>query len=233
MNPTIWTDKMRVTDPIRQGVNKRGVVLARFGGLGNHRYQHGFSGDVKGLTWSNLAYQPYFSMTASNVLYGFWSHDIEGPRADPEMYVRWLQWGAWSAIMRSHERGMSAGGCNGAQPWHDPRQCSVVRPWNVPAMFFAPIRAVLRKRASLIPYIYSQTRAAFDTGVSIVRPMYYAYPELEQAYAADKEGNFGQYMFGPDMLVSPVAQPVDCSAEHPIATKALRCHSYGLDSHCR
>ena len=81
MNPTIWTDKMRVTDPIRQGVNKRGVVLARFGGLGNHRYQHGFSGDVKGLTWSNLAYQPYFSMTASNVLYGFWSHDIEGPRS--------------------------------------------------------------------------------------------------------------------------------------------------------
>ena len=37
MNPTIWTDKVRVTDPKRRGEDKRGLVLARFGGLGNHR----------------------------------------------------------------------------------------------------------------------------------------------------------------------------------------------------
>ena len=84
-NPTIWTDKMRCTNPKRQAIaagkskseTKRGMVLARFGGLGNHRYQVGFSGDVKHLSWSDLAYQPYFSATASNVAYGFWSHDIE------------------------------------------------------------------------------------------------------------------------------------------------------------
>lgn len=65
-------------DPKRQGSSARGVVLARWGGMGNHRYQVGFSGDVAGLTWDNLAYQPYFSMTGTNVGYGFWSHDIEG-----------------------------------------------------------------------------------------------------------------------------------------------------------
>ena len=32
-------------------------VLARWGGMGHHRYQVGFSGDVAGLTWDNLAYQ--------------------------------------------------------------------------------------------------------------------------------------------------------------------------------
>ena len=37
-------------------------MLARWGGLGMHRYQVGFSGDVHELTWSNLAYQPYFSV---------------------------------------------------------------------------------------------------------------------------------------------------------------------------
>jgi hypothetical protein len=113
MNPTIWLDKMRVTNSIRRcklGIEctyKRGVVNARWGGLGNHRYQHGFSGDVASLSWDNLAYQvrqsaalgrlppvanrlherarillglqAYFSATASNVLWGFWSHDIEGP----------------------------------------------------------------------------------------------------------------------------------------------------------
>ena len=49
--------------------------------------QVGFSGDVNDLTWANLAYQPYFSSTAANVLYGYWSHDIEGPADDHEMCV--------------------------------------------------------------------------------------------------------------------------------------------------
>ena len=91
MNPTIWTDKMRNTDSIRRARlaneslshssvmnknTKRDVVFARWGGMGNHRYQHGFSGDVNGLTWENLAFQPYFSATSSNVGWGFWSHDL-------------------------------------------------------------------------------------------------------------------------------------------------------------
>ena len=54
------------------------MVLARWGGMGHHRYQVGFSGDVAALTWDNLAYQPYFSATAANVLFPSWSHDIEG-----------------------------------------------------------------------------------------------------------------------------------------------------------
>jgi hypothetical protein len=67
-NPTAWLNKLRSTDPKRQGSNARGMVLGRFGGLGAHRYQVGFSGDVAQVTWANLAYQPYFTMTASNVL---------------------------------------------------------------------------------------------------------------------------------------------------------------------
>jgi alpha-glucosidase (family GH31 glycosyl hydrolase) len=43
----------------------RALVLARFGGLGAHRYQVGFSGDVAMLTWENMAYQPYFTATAA------------------------------------------------------------------------------------------------------------------------------------------------------------------------
>jgi len=36
---------------------RRGATMSRWGGLGQHRYQIGFSGDVASLTWSNLAYQ--------------------------------------------------------------------------------------------------------------------------------------------------------------------------------
>jgi alpha-glucosidase (family GH31 glycosyl hydrolase) len=47
--------------------------------------------EQRALTWPNLAYQSYFSATASNVGFGFWSHDVEGPGNDHEMYARWLQ----------------------------------------------------------------------------------------------------------------------------------------------
>jgi len=229
MNPTIWTDKMRVTDSIRRcklGIvctNKRGVVNARWGGLGNHRYQHGFSGDVKHLTWSNLAYQAYFSATASNVGWGFWSHDIEGPGKDHEMYTRWVQLGSFSGIMRSHDRGMSAGGCMG---WPtDPTGCPTVEVWNVPRYFFEANRDALRARASLLPYIYTQTRMAHENGVGLTYPLYYDYSEEDDAYPDDMESNLGltpstrQYMFGDAMMITPVTAAGNCSTL--LSTKAI------------
>ncbi|EDQ92185.1 uncharacterized protein MONBRDRAFT_5942 [Monosiga brevicollis MX1] len=175
-NPTIWIDKMRVTDPKRQNTDLRGFLLARWGGMGNHRYQVGFS-------------------------YGFWSHDTEGPSDDYEMFVRWVQWSSFSAILRSHERGMSGGACANAGT------CSVVRPWNAPIKYAEINRDTLQTRSRLIPYIYTAVRQAYDSGVSIIRPMYYDFPEEELAYASDQYGNFSQYMFGDDMLVAPVVAP--------------------------
>jgi len=204
-NPTIWLNHIRCTDRHRVGDNGRAMVLARWGGLGAHRYQVGFSGDVNGLTWSNLAYQPYFSATAANVGHGFWSHDIEGPANDMEMYTRWIQIGAFSGTMRSHDRGMSAGGCANSPQF----SCSVVEPWNTPNVNFPDAymeanRLALQWRASLLPYVYNGHRAAFDSGVGLIRPMYYHYPELDQAYAMDGNGNSVQYMFGPSILFAPV-----------------------------
>jgi alpha-glucosidase (family GH31 glycosyl hydrolase) len=48
------------------------------------------SGDVPSLDWENLALQPYFSATAANVGYGYWSNDITGPGDDMELYLRWV-----------------------------------------------------------------------------------------------------------------------------------------------
>eukprot|EP01116_Phalansterium_solitarium_P007898 TRINITY_DN2091_c0_g1_i4.p1 TRINITY_DN2091_c0_g1~~TRINITY_DN2091_c0_g1_i4.p1 ORF type:complete len:820 (+),score=372.39 TRINITY_DN2091_c0_g1_i4:134-2593(+) len=199
-NPTIWTDHIRCTDRHRNGDPTRAMVLARWGGMGNHRYQVGFSGDVSELSWANLAFQPYFSWTGSNVLYGFWSHDIEGPATDPELYTRWLQWGAVSGVMRSHDRGMSGGGCANDNPY----DCSVVEPWNVPNTNFEAHRLALLTRETLLPYIYNAHRQAFDTGLSIIRPMYYDSPAADMAYAGDENGNYAQYMFGDDILFAPV-----------------------------
>ena len=51
---------------------------------------------------------------------------------------------------------------------------STVRPWNVPNEYFECNRAALQNRAELIPYIYTAYRQAFDSGLSIIRPMYAA-----------------------------------------------------------
>ena len=214
-NPTIWTNKIRVTDPIRRdNQNKRGMVLARWGGLGSHRYQVGFSGDVAVVNWTNLAYQPYFSSTATNVAYGFWSHDIVGPNSggglDFELYTRWIQWGAFSGVFRSHDRGMSGGNCAQAFPSTiDNNHCGVVRPWNVPLRYFKVNRAAMQRRAAMVPYFYTLVREAYDTGLGPLRPMYYEFPEHDEAYLSDMKGNFAQYFYGNDMFVAPVIEPAN------------------------
>ena len=53
----------------------RGLILSRYAGVGSHKYPIGFSGDTI-ITWKSLDFQPYFTATASNIGYAWWSHDI-------------------------------------------------------------------------------------------------------------------------------------------------------------
>jgi alpha-glucosidase len=69
-------------------------------------------------------------------------------------------------------------------------------------------------RYALIPYIYTAAREAYDTGISLLRPMYYDWPEAPEAYEFKDE-----YMFGDDMLVAPVIAPLDASND--LAKKSL------------
>lgn len=47
----------------------------------------------------------------------------------------------------------------------------------------------------------------YETGVSLMRPMYYAFPNEPNAYLADQNGNFPQYMLGDDLIISPIVSP--------------------------
>ena len=75
VSPTWWLNYVHFTDQEREG--KRPLLFHRWGGLGNHRYQIGFSGDTVSV-WDSLAFQPWFTATAANVGYAYWSHDIGG-----------------------------------------------------------------------------------------------------------------------------------------------------------
>ncbi|HEX9108824.1 MAG TPA: TIM-barrel domain-containing protein, partial [Longimicrobiales bacterium] len=106
LTPTWWINYTFFTDMEREG-RARPLIFHRWGGLGNHRYQIGFSGDTHSV-WPALAFEPYFTATAANVGYAYWSHDIgghispAGSSTDPELYTRWVQFGIFSPVLRTH-----------------------------------------------------------------------------------------------------------------------------------
>jgi alpha-glucosidase len=190
LTPTMWLGHLFFTD-MESRRRERPIILHRYGGLGGHRYPVGFSGDAAS-TWESLAFQPELTATAGNVLFGYWSHDIGGHEPGPvapELYTRWLQFGVFSPILRTHAT---------------KHPSAERRIWAFEAPYAEAMHAALELRMALMPYIYTAAREAFDTGVSLLRPMYYAWPEEEHAYACPE-----QYMFGPDLLVNPVTVPVD------------------------
>jgi alpha-glucosidase len=195
LNPTWWLNYVHFTDMEREG--KRPLIYHRWGGLGNHRYEIGFSGDVLS-DWSSLAFQPEFTATAANVGYGYWSHDIGGHIpgvVGPELYTRWLQWGAFSPILRTH---MSKS------------PLAERRVWAFPEEYAEIMRDAVLLRHSLVPYIYTAGRDTYDSGISICHPLYYDYPEAPEAYNANAAG---EYAFGDEFIVAPVTTPLDSASQ--------------------
>src|SRR5690606_37902690 len=103
LDPLFWLNHLHFYD---QGKTpeKRPFIFSRWPGLGGQRYPIGFSGDTV-VDWSTLAFQPEMTATSSNVGYGWWSHDIGGHCEgveEPELYLRWVQFGVFSPIFRLH-----------------------------------------------------------------------------------------------------------------------------------
>jgi alpha-glucosidase len=189
VNNTWWLNYLHFTDQQREG--KRPLLFHRWGGLGNHRYQIGFSGDTISV-WDSLGFQPWFTATAANVGYAYWSHDIGGhmPGAvDPELYTRWVEFGAFSPILRTHTT---------------KNPDSERRIWAYPEPYSSILRSTFQLRYALQPYIYTEARRTYDTGVAFLRPLYYDWPNSAPAYDARNE-----YLFGNQMLAAPVVAPAD------------------------
>ena len=62
-------------------------------------------------------------------------------------------------------------------------------------------KAYIELRYRLIPYIYTLARTAHDTGVPLMRPLWFRFPDDEKAATCDS-----QYMLGDALLVNPVTR---------------------------
>ncbi len=186
LNPLPWLNHLHFQDAARRG--KRPLLYSRYGGLGGHRYPIGFSGDTLA-RWELLRFLPYFTATAANVGFGWWSHDIGGHIGvdEPELYARWVQFGALSPCLRLHATKDAT---------------AERRPWAFPPAVAQAAQQAFHLRYQLIPYLYTMARVAAETGVALCRPMYYAYPEAEDAYLCRQ-----QYFLGDDLIAAPITQP--------------------------
>lgn len=168
---------------------KRPLTFSRYAGPGSHRYPIGFSGDTI-VTWASLRFQPYFTATASNIGYGWWSHDIGGHMQgykDDELMARWTQLGTFSPILRLH---------SSCSPFHGKE------PWRYSPETRQTMNRFLRLRHQLVPYLYTMNRRSYAQGIPLVLPLYYSEPENPLAYTHDT-----QYWFGSSLLVQPITSP--------------------------
>ena len=108
---------------------------------------------------------------------------------EPELYTRWVQFGAFSPILRTHTT-------------KNPE--TERRIWAYPEPYSAILRSTFQLRYALEPYVYTEARRTYDTGVAFFRPLYYDWPEAAEAYESK-----GEYVFGDQMLAAPVTTPAD------------------------
>ncbi|MBI1884737.1 MAG: DUF4968 domain-containing protein [Chloroflexi bacterium] len=162
------------------------VVFGRSGYAGSQRYPINWTGDAP-CTWGGLAATLRAGLSLSLSGISMWSHDIGGfwnPSGlnppEPELYVRWAQFGLLSSHSRFH-------GIRGREPWYYGAEAAGV------------VRKFGRLRYRLLPYIWSLAHEAAATGLPVVRPLVLEYPDDPVSASVDFE-----YLLGPYLLVAPV-----------------------------
>lgn len=183
--------------------DKRVFILTRSGFAGQQRYgANVWSGDVF-TTWENFRNQIPAGLNFSMTGIPHWNSDIGGFFAGEynkswndgtasknplfqELYVRWMQFGAFNPMMRSHGTDLSREiynfGVKG-EPIYD------------------AIESAIHLRYSLLPYIYSTSWDVTNNQSSFMRA-------LVMDFAHDKNvwDIKYQYMFGKSILVAPVVE---------------------------
>ena len=166
-------------------LGREGVTFARSASSPNAGLGTYWAGDQHA-EWSRL--KGLIRGGLSTALSGFplWAHDIGAYTGTPtkDLYLRWLQFGVFSPIMQFH-------GINAREPWHFDKETLEI------AQFYFRVREKLR------PHLIEWARETISEGNPIIRPLIWYFPDDVEARQNDS-----QYMFGPDLLVAPVTDPV-------------------------
>lgn len=115
---------------------------------------------------------------------GFNQQDGTTNNPHPELYARWMQFGAVTPVFRVHGNYQQQ-----RQPWFYGMTAEEVS------------KSAIHLRYSLIPYMYAYERQAYETGIGLVKPLLWDYPEDPNV-----KNHVDAWMFGDYLLVSPVVE---------------------------
>ncbi len=179
--------------------NKRGLILSRNGLVNAHLYPVNSSGETL-VDWRVLKMLPEFNSTSSNIGVSWWSHAIGGFKdgiEDSELYTRYVQLGTYSPIFRFSAKD---GHYYKREPWN----------WDVKTQKI--VRDYTNVRHKLIPYLYSEAYKYSKTGLPLVQPLYYRYPELY-----DEPNYKNEYYLGTELFIAPITEKKDLVMNRTIA----------------
>jgi len=178
--------------------DKRIFILTRSAFAGQQRYgANTWSGDVNS-SWQSLRNQIPAGLNFSMSAIPYWNTDIGGFFAGAynrgwsegtknpsfqELYVRWLQFGAFTPMMRSHGTDI-------------PRE--IYNFGKKGETIYDAIAKTINLRYSLLPYIYSTSWSVTNNQSTIMRALVMDFNDKKV-----KDMN-NEYMFGKSILVAPV-----------------------------
>ncbi len=162
----------------------RGMNHTREGYAGIQRYPFIFAGDWPS-EWQYFAPVIRGGINISLSGIGAWTHCMGGFEhiADPELYIRWCQFGMFSPIAMLF--GME--------------HPNYKEPWNYGEEALQIFTRYDKLRYRMIPYIYSGYYQMYKTGAPLMQALVLQYPNDPNTYTIDD-----QYFFGRDLLVCPV-----------------------------
>ncbi|MCB2199108.1 glycoside hydrolase family 31 protein [bacterium] len=168
--------------------DKRPFVLTRAGAPGVQRYAATWNGDVPG-TWDHYSVTPAMLMSMGLSGNAFVGSDLGGftDGGDPELFLRWVQFGAWTPFFRNHADVHSHRG----------------EPWAYGPIVEKYVKQVIEQRYSLLPLWYSLFHEHVQSGAPMMRPLVFdpAFtPDLKAGAVND------QFLVGSHVMVAPIFQ---------------------------
>ena len=172
---------------------KEPMILTRCGFPGIQRYGSAlWSGDV-GNDWDTFGRQIVAGLGVQAAGHPWWTYDAGGffrPRDQYtnqdyiERMLRWIETSVYLPLMRVH------GYMSNTEPWNYGDEAKQI------------IANCLKEREQLRPYIEACAERVAKEGYTLMRPLIFDFADDETALRQSCE-----YMFGPELLVSPVTEP--------------------------
>lgn len=179
---------MLMVQASREGIQKanpqkRPFVLSRANFLGGQRYAATWTGDNKA-TWEHLKWSIPMSLNLSLSGQPFNGPDIGGfnGNAAPQLWAHWISVGAFYPFSRAH----SEKGTDDQEPWAFGKATEEAA------------RIALQRRYRLMPYLYTLFRQSHETGLPVMRPVFFADPSDVALRMEDQA-----FLVGSDLMVIP------------------------------